>query len=198
MSVRGSTRRPAARGFTLIELVMVIGVLGVLAAVAVPRYTASLARYRVEAAAGRIVGDLERARAMAGATSARVGVRFDTAGSRYIVSALDGVASLDPDGELNGAELVADHVTPDPTSPDQAWVELGLAPFHAELTAAVFGKDSEVFFDGFGRPDRPGRCVVTVGAERRRIVVDDAGRISTDTPAAVGGAVVGDGEEETR
>src|SRR5204863_23675 len=53
------------RAFSLIEITLVLMVMGVLAALAVPRYASALARYRADAAARRIVADLDLARTTA-------------------------------------------------------------------------------------------------------------------------------------
>ena len=59
-----STRRP--KGFTLTELLMVIVILGILAALATPRVYQTVARAKVRQAAGVLATDLEQAVALAG------------------------------------------------------------------------------------------------------------------------------------
>ncbi len=49
-------------GFGLLELIIVLSIITTLSAVAVPKYAASLARYRADAAAGRIKAELTTAR----------------------------------------------------------------------------------------------------------------------------------------
>ena len=61
-----STRRP--KGFTLTELLMVIVILGILAALATPRVYQTVARAKVKQAAGVLSADLEQAVALAGRT----------------------------------------------------------------------------------------------------------------------------------
>ena len=62
MTVLRSTNRPDASahsatrpGFSLLEVATVMLILGILAAIAVPRISTSIARQRVDAAARRIV-----------------------------------------------------------------------------------------------------------------------------------------------
>ena len=62
----------------MIELVIVVLILGITAAVAVPRYVDSISDYRVEAAAERIAADLGFARRMAVATGSEQRVHFHT------------------------------------------------------------------------------------------------------------------------
>ena len=70
--------RAARAGFSLLELVIVLAIVATLATIAAPRYGASLAAYRVESAARRIVADLALARSMARTENRRVIVKFDT------------------------------------------------------------------------------------------------------------------------
>ena len=70
------------RGFTLVEMVIVIAVLAILAAVATPRLTMS-AGMRSRGAARQVVLDLELARTKALASKRIARLVFDTAGGTY-------------------------------------------------------------------------------------------------------------------
>ena len=72
-------------GYTMIETVIVMLVMGILAAVIAPKYRATAARYRVEAAARRLVADLSyvRTRAMMKGPVAEELVDFYPASEEY-------------------------------------------------------------------------------------------------------------------
>ena len=97
-------RRVSHRAFTLIELVLVLVIVGVVAAMAAPRYAGALANYRSRCAARRVVLDLSAAAADALAASAARTMRFDRAANAYSVN---GGAPVRLDREPYGAALVS-------------------------------------------------------------------------------------------
>src|SRR3954451_23186913 len=79
-SRRANPARPQRRSstaFTLFELMIVILIIWIAAAVAVPRYASSVGRYRAEFAAKRVAADLNLARARAKAASSTRNVTFN-------------------------------------------------------------------------------------------------------------------------
>lgn len=145
---RGTIR--SARAFTLVELLCALTVVVVLAAIAMPRYTASLAHFRLDSAAKRIQADMTWARESAKSASAPRSITFDPGNNRYT---LDGVT--DPDNPL------APYL-----------VRLGAAPYHVELVSADFGGELRLSYNGFGVPGSGGSVVVRVGRFVRIVTLD--------------------------
>lgn len=146
-----------SRGFSLIELLMVMTVISAVSAIAIPRYANSLARYRVEVATQRIVADLAYARTQAQVASKSEVVNFDVATDTYN---LPNLASLD-----------------DPLA--SYTVNLNIAPYHCTLVSALFDDPSnpsddvtEVTFDGYGTPDSNGNIQVTCGGITMTVVLN--------------------------
>ena len=144
-------------GFSLLELVVVLAIITTLAAIAVPRYQMSLARYRADLAARRIVVDLTYAQTSAKAASSSQHVIFYANEERY---ELVGISPLDGDA-------------------GQYTIRLSEKPYEADITSADFGGDAQITFDGWAMPDSGGAVIINVGSEQRTITVDaETGRAS--------------------
>ncbi len=75
--------RPAEAGLTLIELLAVLWVVAILAAIAVPEFLSALDEFRTRAAARYISGQFYNARFEAVKRSTRVALRFQRDGADY-------------------------------------------------------------------------------------------------------------------
>jgi prepilin-type N-terminal cleavage/methylation domain-containing protein len=143
--------------FTLVELVIVVMIVSVLAAVAVPTFYDSLLFHEVESAARRVKSDLELARQTARLTSATQSVTF--AGSAYTLTTAKNL-----DNQHN----------------DYA-VDLSAAPFNLKQVIADFDGATSVSFDGYGMPTSGGtvellsqslKCIVTLDADTGEVSID--------------------------
>jgi prepilin-type N-terminal cleavage/methylation domain-containing protein len=157
--LRGGTRRPAAargaprcgrRGFTLFEVAIVLTVVALVSAVAIPRYSNAVHRFRADAAARRIAADLERTRTRARAGSSERSIEFRPSMLAYFI---EGERSLD--------RRSADSL-----------VRLSDEPYRAQALSADLGGDLVLRFTGFGVPDSSGEIVVAVGSAKRRVRID--------------------------
>ncbi len=160
--------RAIQRGFTLVELVIVLMVMGILLAAAAPKYVDSLNRFRVEAAARRIAADLDfvRSRAIMKGPSEEEWVRFFPANDEY--------------------EMVDD---PDFDRPaDEYWVRFDETAYPVDLVSAQFTNTDgytstqTVKFNLYGQcvcgnepnifPITSGQIVVSAGNHTRTVVID--------------------------
>jgi len=84
----------AARGLTLIELMIIIAVLAVTLALAAPSLTTPIANYRLRNAAESIISGLNFARAEAVRRNAAVAFTLDTGGSGWTVAQVSPATTL--------------------------------------------------------------------------------------------------------
>lgn len=137
-------------GFSLLELLLVLTIITTLTAMAIPRYQNSLARYRADLAAQRIVADLTQARTSAKTASASRTVTFSVEGNSYDIAQLS---------SLNGNSASYS-------------VALSERPYHVGLTSVDFRGDTEITYNGWGLPDNGGTVILAIGTEQRTITVD--------------------------
>ena len=151
-------RRPSANreGFTLLELVIVMLIFSIFAAVAAPRYLDALDRARADAAAKRIAADLQLAQRYAQRTSTSQSIVFDVANNRYVFSDM-----------------------PDLDHADQTYAfDLGDMDYQTVLKSADFNGSSTLTFDIYGRPDNNGAVVVKSGSYEQTLTIGTAGAVS--------------------
>lgn len=131
--------------FTFVELMIVVAILGVVSAVAVPRFTDMLSRTRLHEAARRVKMDFALARQQAILTGTPQTVLFNISSDNYQLVGMN-------DFDQSGQGYV---------------VSLAEEPYQVTLTSAVFGTNSTVIFDAYGVPDSAG--VVGLRTANRQI-----------------------------
>jgi prepilin-type N-terminal cleavage/methylation domain-containing protein len=144
------------KGFSLLEMSLVVVLLAVLTAMAVPRFAGSANNYRVSLAARKVAADLGRARADAWSRGVHRTVTFNTAALQYT---LTGVA------DMNNSAL-ADTVVSLNTSPyNLTQMSTNFAPANAMGLPLVI-------FDGYGMPNSGGTVTVTSGTLSQTVTVN--------------------------
>jgi prepilin-type N-terminal cleavage/methylation domain-containing protein len=157
-SAKGFRERGArSAAYTLIELVIVLLVVGILAATAAPKYSESLASFRLQAVAHRIAGDIGHARRTAQQNSSMQTISFDVDTNSYTLS---GVTSIDRRSQ--GYQF-----------------SLGQTEYSCQLVSANFNGSPVLTFDVYGRPQSAGSIVVQYGGATRNITVNDVGQVSS-------------------
>jgi prepilin-type N-terminal cleavage/methylation domain-containing protein len=152
------------RAFSIIELVIVVLVMSILAAVSAPTFFDSLLFHRVESAARRVKADLELARTQARLTSASQSVTFSN--SQYTVS--------------NTEHLDKSNAT--------YAVDLKKEPFLLDSATANFSGLAIVSFDGYGTPTSGGTVVLTAKSHQCTVTLNGAtGEVSITSNHASGG-----------
>jgi prepilin-type N-terminal cleavage/methylation domain-containing protein len=154
--------RAKCAGVTLIELVVVVLLLGIVAAIAVPKFAYTLNATNVKSAARRIARDIALVRSWARITSQSQSISFDTVHNTYTMSAVPN----------------ADHSTSANT------VALSDGTLQATLAAANFGTGSTTLtFNGFGvpvgLPSTGGTVGVSSGTVSNTILVDPISGLAT-------------------
>lgn len=151
-----TTLTSSRRAFSLIELVLVLSIVAIVAAIALPRYGRSTTRYRVELAAQRIIADLDYARSYARQTSQGVTVQFGDGADQLDIPAAPGL------------------------KPGSAYqTQLAAEPYRVAITSPSFGGDADVIFDGYGMPDSGGTVDVQAGSLSITVTLDaDTGKAS--------------------
>jgi len=86
-------------GFTLIELIIVVVVLGVLVYIAAVNFSTNYSSTQIDAAAHQIANDMRFAQQMARTGGASTRVYFDVSNNRYYLKWADGTYLKTPTGE---------------------------------------------------------------------------------------------------
>lgn len=142
-------------GYSLIDTVITVLVLGILAAAATPKFADTLQKNRADSAARRIRADLSLCRQQAVARSTTLNVDFTVSSSSYILPNIT---------DLN--------------SPTTGYkVDLTQYPYNVVLVSASLGGDASIQFDRYGAADSAGTITVQSGGRQQTVTIDaDTGR----------------------
>lgn len=145
------------RALTLLELTVVVVILAIATAIAVPRFSRAVENQRASAAVTRIAADLRLARTEARSRSAGQSVVFNVAGDSYQMT-------NQPRLDRRAGVYV---------------VNLGDEPFHAKLDSVTLSAGgSTISFDGYGQSNTDATIVVSAGGFTKQVLLDgQTGRV---------------------
>lgn len=158
------TRLHPRSAATLVDMIIVVLITGILAAVGAPRFATTISSLRSRAVAQRIAGDLNYARRSAMLTSTEVEVAFELSPARYRLENVD-----------------------DPFRPGREFVvALASIDGSANLVSVDFAGDDTIIYNAYGIPqalagsDTSGSSataavvVVAVASAQTAIIIDPA------------------------
>jgi len=149
--------RYAGRAFSLVELILVVGIIGIVAAIAVPRFGNSISRHRVQSAAYKLKAELEYARNKAKNNSAPFVV---------IVYCMNDIV------EIYGPALE----NPFPLDTRSNYTK---EPYGVDLSDPFLDMPVvQVIFDGYGKPDTTITIDITRKGITRSVNVASDGKVT--------------------
>lgn len=144
-----AARTPSGRGFSLLELIVVLAIVAILGVIAAPRYSQAIQRYRLEMAANRVAADIDLARSLARAQGATATISFATSSATYTIA---GLTSTDRSGEAFAVSLARE-------------------PFGVAIQNVDFAGTNTLTIKGFGTPVSGGTVRLTLGSLSKVVTV---------------------------
>jgi len=166
------------KGFTLIEAMIIVLILGIIATNALPTLNSGLTDSKLSGAAGEIVTALEYAQLNAMTTGAKIRVTIDDTADTILVERFNidgdifGGAAVMTESDIdNGTFGTMDH----PFNRGEDY----LITFTAEdrfngvdIASSVFGAGNSVTFDMLGAPSEGGTVTLSLGDKEITVAVD--------------------------
>jgi len=117
-------------GFTLLEMMTVIGIIAILSTIAIPNFIGWLPKYRLGSAARNILSAMQHARLVAVKENVNVLVNFDLDNNNFLI--------------------FPDYNSDTNQDPDEPTLRGGILPGGITLDDATFGADDAFSFDSRG------------------------------------------------
>ena len=156
---RGPHHSRRSSAFSLAEAMIVLAIMAVLSAIAIPRFANAIQTSAVDLAARRLAADLRLAQAQAIKTVTQKSVTFDTAANTYT---------------LVGMTL--------PDHPSKTYtVKIGERPYEGAKITSVDFSGTTLTFDRFGGPVTAGTVVISLQGRQKTVRVGaGAGRVTIE------------------
>ena len=136
-----------SRAFTLMELIIVIVIISVTAAVAIPRMSGASSRYRVDAAVQQLLADINITAAAANSASETRSIVFDASNETYVMV-----------GRPSPSNPALNHT-----------VSLSVEPYKVNMLGVSLG-DNQLDISGHGLLMETGQLTLAAGSTARRVV----------------------------
>ena len=144
-------------GFTMTELMTVIGVIAIASAIAVPNFISWIPKRKLGSASRDVLGALELARMQAVRSRSNAVIQFPNA-TDYMIWVDNGEGGgTANDGVLNGTEPIIRNAS---------------VPAGITITSADFNGNPQVTFNAYGVPDQGGQITVQSGSYQKTVALD--------------------------
>lgn len=146
-------------GFSTVEILVVVAIISIMAAIAIPNFLAYLPKSRLSGAARVIAGDLAAARMAAVKQNCRASITFNSDNHSYYIWVDENNDSIQDAGEISTKDLHPEYHD---------------VVYDADLSTAV---NERIGFSSRGTGSGIGKFVIKNSGDSKYIVVNLAGRV---------------------